>query len=80
MLTYVKLHIRLKLPVLTKAQIERFLNIFDNAGQVVLGVIVFSQILGGVDKHNISTIVLGIITVIICWTVSVWLAKKGERK
>lgn len=67
----------LKKFALTEKQLDRFSNILDNAGQVMLGSIVFSQILLGFDKVNLFTILLGIVGVILCWTVSIAIARKG---
>lgn len=65
-------------PVLTAGQLQRISNIFDNAGQVIFGVAVLAPVVGGVDRINILVVVLSIVTVLLCWVVSVWLAKKGE--
>ncbi|MGH7203561.1 MAG: hypothetical protein ACREHC_03915 [Candidatus Levyibacteriota bacterium] len=68
----------IKQPVFTVAQLNRLSNIFDNAGQVIFGIAVFSPIISGFDKANPVVLVLGSIAVIIFWAFSVWLAKKGE--
>lgn len=65
-------------PVLTAGQIQRLSNIFDNAGQVVLAVMVLSPIVGGFDKINPLVLLSGIVLVGICWVMSVVLARKAE--
>ena len=45
---------------LTPAQIERFANIFDNAGQVFLAVMVLAQVVQGIDKSNVLVLIFGI--------------------
>jgi len=62
-------------PVLTVSQIERVSNILDNAGQVLLGVMVISPLIGGFDKLDIGVVVLGLIGVLFCWMISIRLAK-----
>jgi hypothetical protein len=64
-----------KKPVLTPSQIERVSNILDNAGQVILGAMVISPLIGGFDKLYISVVVLGLIGVLLCWLISIRLAK-----
>jgi hypothetical protein len=61
------------------AQIERFANIFDNAGQVFLAVMVLTPVVQGIDKTNSLVLVLGILDTLLCWIVSVTLAKRKER-
>jgi hypothetical protein len=63
----------------TPAQLDRFANIFDNAGQVCLAVMVLTPILQGVDNTNLLVIVLGTIDVIACWTGSILLARRKDR-
>ena len=63
----------------TPAQIERFANIFDNAGQVFLAVIVLAQVVQGIDKSNVLVLVFGIIDMLLCWTVSIILAKRKDK-
>lgn len=70
---------RLK-PLLIIKQFERLSNIFDNAGQVVFGVVVLSPLITGSEKVNWYVIIFGLIAVILCWATSVWLSKKGERQ
>ena len=64
---------------LSPAQIERFANIFDNAGQVCLAVMVLTPILQGIDNTNLLVIILGTIDVIACWTGSILLARRKDR-
>ena len=63
----------------TPSQIERFANIFDNAGQVFLAVMVLAQVVQGIDKSNELVLVFGIIDMLLCWTVSIILAKRKDR-
>ena len=63
----------------TPAQIERFSNIFDNAGQVFLAVMVLTQVVQGIDKSNILVLVFGVIDMLLCWTVSIILAKRRDK-
>jgi hypothetical protein len=70
-----KLRWYLKKSVLTSSQLERLSNIFDNAGQVVFGIVVLSPLIGGIDRINMLVIVSGVIVMLLLWTVSVWLAK-----
>lgn len=66
--------------VLTASQIVRLSNIFDNAGQVVLAVVALSPIIGGVDKVNAPMLLWGLLSVCLCWLVSIWLARKGGKE
>jgi len=63
----------------TNSQIERLANIFDNAGQVFLAVMVLAQIVQGIDKSNVLVLVFGIIDMLLCWTVSIILAKRKDK-
>ena len=65
---------------LSPGQIERFANIFDNAGQVFLAVMVLTPIVQGIDKANIPVIILGIIDVALCWGLSIILAKRKDKQ
>jgi len=65
-------------PILTSEQIKRLSNIFDNAGQVALGAFVFSQLINGFDNINVLVVLSGIGSVVLCWTMSIWLARKGN--
>jgi len=69
----------IKQPVFTLSQFDRLSNIFDNAGQVLLGVAVLSPIISGFDKVNFLVLVLGSVGVLTCWIMSLWLAKRGEK-
>ena len=62
------------------AQIERFANIFDNAGQVFLAVMVLTPIVQGFDNSNIPVIVLGLIDTALCWGLSIILAKRKDKQ
>lgn len=63
-------------PVLTATQIQRLSNIFDNAGQVVFGVVVLSPIISGLATINWFVILSGIMGVLFCWFASLWFARK----
>ena len=63
----------------TPAQIERFANIFDNAGQVFLAVMVLTSVVQGIDKANILVLVFGIVDMLLCWAVSIILAKRKDK-
>lgn len=65
-------------PVFTVEQFDRLSNIFDNAGQVVFGVVVLSPIISGFEKVNWLVIIFGIMIVALCWIMSIWFAKKGK--
>lgn len=66
-------------PILTANQLDRLSNIFDNAGQVVFGVVVLSPVIAGFDTINWAVILSGIIGVIFCWWASLWVIKKGAK-
>jgi hypothetical protein len=59
-------------------QIARLSNIFDNAGQVALGGLVFAPLLSPIDNYRGLVILFGVVDVLICWTVSLWLAAKKK--
>ena len=63
----------------TPAQIERFSNIFDNAGQVFLAVMILTQVVQGIDKSNVLVLVFGVIDMLLYWTVSIILAKRRDK-
>ncbi len=63
-------------PIFTKDQISRLSNIFDNAGQVVFGVVVLSPLLVGFHQINWFVELCGIISTMSSWLISVGLAKK----
>jgi hypothetical protein len=67
-------------PVFTPAQLERFANIFDNAGQVALGIMVLAHVVQGIDKTNLLVLILGAIDVTACWTGSIILSRAKEVK
>ncbi len=67
-----------KKPELTPNQIERLSNIFDNAGQGFFVVLVLTQLVEGFDKINPLVLVLGVLSVVFCWTVSLILAKRKD--
>jgi len=62
-------------PILTSGQIDRLSNIFDSSGQVIFGIMVVSPLVNGIDKIDIGIVVLGLVTVLFCWTGSIYLAK-----
>ena len=64
----------------TPAQIERFANIFDNAGQVFLAVMVLTPVVQGIDKADMLVLIFGVLDTILCWTVSIILAKRKDKK
>ncbi len=68
-----------KKPVFTPSQIERLSNIFDNAGQVALAAGVVSPLFSGFDKIDIGVVALGVSIVSLCWTLSIWLAKRKDE-
>lgn len=71
-------------PILTVAQLQRLSNIFDNAGQVIFGVVVLSPFISALfskfDITNMFVVLSGIVGSTLCWFASVWLAGKGEEK
>lgn len=66
-------------PSLTTDQFDRIANIFDNAGQVVLGIVVLSPLIAGFDQTNPIVLTLGILVTIACWIFSVWFSKKRGK-
>ncbi|OGH19742.1 MAG: hypothetical protein A3D74_00910 [Candidatus Levybacteria bacterium RIFCSPHIGHO2_02_FULL_37_13] len=66
-------------PVLSVGQFNRLSNIFDNGGQVIFGAAVLSPFISGIASINILVIILGGIGALLCWVLSVWLAKRGEE-
>lgn len=68
----------LKNAVFDENQFGRVSNIFDNAGQVVLGIAVLSPVIVGFAEVNKFVIISGIVVTIFCWLVSIWLARKGN--
>ena len=67
-------------PLFTVNQLERLSNISDNAGQVVLAVVVLTPMISGIEKVNVFVILSGVVVTIFCWLLSVWFAGKGELK
>ena len=65
---------------LSPAQIERFANIFDNAGQVFLAVMVLTPIIQGIDYSSILVIILGVLDTALCWGLSLILAKRKDKQ
>lgn len=67
-------------PILTVKQIERFSNIFDNAGQVVFGVAVLSPLITGFENVDINVdifvILAGVMGMVVCWGTSILLVRK----
>jgi len=72
-----KLLIKRKL-YFTLTQIERLSNIFDNAGQVILGIAVLSPFITGIEKINLFVILSGIVGTISCWLLSLFFAGRKE--
>jgi len=68
-----------KKPLFTPSQIERIANIFDNAGQVALGVMVLAPLVQGIDKTNLWVLPLGTFDVVFCWSISITLARRKEE-
>ncbi len=65
-------------PRLTSRQFGRLANIFDNAGQVVLGIAVLSPLIG-FDRMNIFVVLSGLGAVIICWSSSMYFERRGNN-
>ena len=63
----------------TPEQIACLANIFDNAGQVFLAVMVLAPIVQGIDKENTLVLIFGVLDMLICWTVSLVLAKRKDK-
>jgi hypothetical protein len=61
------------------AQLDRLSNIFDNAGQVFLAVMVLTQIVQGIDKSNILVLIFSVVDMLLCWTVSIILARRKDK-
>ncbi|TSC65349.1 MAG: hypothetical protein CEO21_433 [Microgenomates group bacterium Gr01-1014_80] len=57
-------------------KLNRLSNIFDNAGQVVFAVVVLSPFVADFDKIDRFVVLSGVIVVMVCWIVSVWLTRK----
>lgn len=65
-------------PLLTKNQIKRLANIFDNAGQVILAVVVLSPIISGFDRVNVFVVLSGIVGMGACWALSLFFERRVE--
>lgn len=66
---------------MTLKQTERLANIFDNAGQVFLAVVVLSPLIqGGITMVNPQVVISGIIVVLVCWITSLLLSSRGGRR
>lgn len=66
-----------KRPIFTVAQFDRLSNIFDNAGQIIFGVVVLSPLITGLKQVNWLVEICGIIVTIGSWLISIRLARKG---
>ena len=69
-----------KKPVFTPSQFERISNILDNAGQGFFVVLVLSPLVNGFDKINPWMVLLGIVDVVVCWTVSIIFSKRTDSE
>jgi len=69
-----------KKPVFTSPQLDRLSNILDNAGQGFFVVLVLTPLVQGIDKINPWVLALGVLYMAICWTASLFLAKKEGEK
>lgn len=64
--------------LLTKPQLKRLANIFDNAGQVLFGYLVIGQLFGIGGFVRISaTLVSGIIMTVLFWFISLTLERNS---
>jgi hypothetical protein len=64
------------MPVFTNSQLKRFSNIFDNAGQVMLGSLVINPLLTPASSPGlIPAILLGAILTLLLW----WVSLRLER-
>lgn len=59
----------------TKQQLQRLANIFDNAGQVLLGTSVLTPLIFGVEKENKIVVLFGIMITLLMW----WISLRIER-
>lgn len=62
----------MKFARLNKRQIDKLSDISSDAGLVSLAVVVLPAVL---DKFNATQVLLGIVTTIFPWAVSLWLKK-----
>ena len=67
--------VRKESSLFTKDQLKRTSSIFDNAGQVVLTTIILPPFVSSVASVDLSVIVLGVGSCLVCW----WLALRLER-
>jgi len=66
------------MPLLTRSQIKRLSNIFDNAGQVFLGSLVVTPILSAnVFAGAFATATFGILSTVLMWFISLTLERKS---
>lgn len=67
-------------PVLTIGQLRRVANIFDNAGQVLFAGSVISPLVQNFDKTKVYVVISGLIGMVSCWILSVWLESRGGKR
>lgn len=67
-------------PKLTRKQLDRLSNIFDNAGQVFLGVMVLTPIVNQFDTNDSFMLLSGLVFTLFCWALSLYLAKQTYGK
>ena len=67
--------LRTRKPVFNVSQLARLSNIFDNAGQVIFGVAVLSPLVA-LDRFHSPILILGLIAILLCWTISIILMRK----
>jgi len=68
-----------KEPTFTSEELLRFANIFDNAGQIFLGIMVLTPFVSGFDRGRVPMITLGIAATALCWFLSWQLTRKAIR-
>jgi hypothetical protein len=68
-----------KEPVLTSEELNRFANIFDNAGQVILGVMVLTPLIAKFDTPRTDVVILGLVAMVICWFSSWQFTRKATQ-
>ncbi len=64
---------------LSKEELFRFANIFDNAGQVFLAGLVIAPFFTAIDFNKTFVIALGLVCSFGCWSVSWWLTKEADK-
>lgn len=67
-------------PVFSERELERLSNIFDNAGQVIFGVVVLSPVIAGLDSIKWDVLLLGVMATLFFWGSSFWLAREGKNE